>query len=201
MNRALLAKYENERDAAAASGDPKKLSAVETKIRAVRDDAERLLAQNDEKKAQTLLKKLIEKNVEGREEALEAVAQGRFLDAVGVYEAILLTSPENTQAAVVLCHLYLLTAQYDKAAATFRAAESSDETVAATVPSFYENLVLERPFDATAFVQLGYAYLFSGDEERAAEAFSEAMKIDPENGEAAEALRRLDNLEFGDSPA
>ncbi len=55
----------------------------------------------------------------------------------------------------------------------------------------YEDAILLEPDDATAYANMGHAYLILGDPDRAKTTFLSALDIDPENELAAAGFRRL----------
>jgi Flp pilus assembly protein TadD len=151
-------------------------------------------------KAAQFLKELVEAKLAGRapslttrlhEQALELVAANRFDEAAAVYEEIVLTSPDDDEAYLILGHVRLMSGRYAAAEEAFRNAAHIDPSAVGEIVPFYENRVLADPNDAQAFSDLGYAWVIVGDAERAVRAFRDALTIDPANASARKGLRIL----------
>lgn len=128
------------------------------------------------------------------ERALKYVTEGRFRDAVQLYEEIVMKEPEDDEAYLIMGHTYLLMGQYQKSERAFQNAVHIDPANIGEIVPFYENTILQNPDSAPAYANLGYAYLMVGDVLRAKNAFVESLRIDPENAAAQNGLLYLERL-------
>jgi tetratricopeptide (TPR) repeat protein len=216
VNRSLLAKTEAEyrhlsdEEAKKSSADiAKKLSDLQYKIKALREDAQRLqseLPKNE--RASEFLKDLLdhspvdverEKKVSQKlesiyalhEKALTLVSQNNYEGASKVYEEIILESPDDDEAYLLLGHTRLISSEYEKAKEAFLNAIHIDRANSVDIPRFYENILMENPEDDAAYAHLGFAYWILGRDAEAKEAFEGALATNPENLEAKTALNNI----------
>lgn len=213
INRSLLTKAEDEYKALAAEGpiEPgslreKKMSDLRYKIQAFNEDAERLrqvlppdvrppepegrgvpVDVEGDKKAEKLFREVYRLH----EKALGLVAEDRFEEAVKVYEEIILVSPDDGEAYLLLGHTCLAAHQYEKAGSAFRSALDIDPANMREIPRLYENILLENPSDDEALTQLGYAQLLLGGAEEARQAFEDALRVNPSNEYARRGMAEL----------
>ena len=214
VNRSLLTRAENEykdllkKEAQDTTGTvSKQLSDLRYKIQAFQEDALRLqdLIPEDEKAAlpleaspnpiDTVAEKKVEEKV-GRiyrmhEKALKNIAEKRFEAAERLYEEIILLSPDDDEAYMLLGHSCLASGNYQKAADAFRNAMHIDPTNIREIPRLYENILVENPSDDEALTQLGYAHLLLGSVEKARDAFRDALSVNPDNEEAKKGLLEI----------
>lgn len=125
------------------------------------------------------------------EEALLKVADRRFSEARRLYEEIILLSPDDDEAYLLMGHTALAEGRPEEAARAFANAIHIDPSNAEEMPRLYENILLENPSDSEAMTHLGYIHLFLGDGEEAARCFEDAVRADPMNAAAAAQLEKL----------
>ncbi len=128
------------------------------------------------------------------ERALKYVTEGRFRDAVRLYEEIVMKNPEDDEAYLIMGHTYLLMGQYQKSERAFANAVHIDPANIGEIVPFYENTVLQNPDSDSGYANLGYAYLIIGDAMRAKNSFAESLRINPENASAQNGLMYLERL-------
>lgn len=224
VNRSLLTKAVSELESLSkqAERDPseeleRRLDDLHYKIRALREDAERLQRSlPDPMKADEFLAEMIERQkalgaadkaeralgdraldekvrkiYALHERALSFVAQDLFTEAARVYEEILLLSPDDDEAYLLLGHTCLAAGDYPRAAQAFGNAVHIDPANAREIPRLYENILVENPSDDDAMTQLGYAYLLMGNAEDAKRSFQEALKLNSGNAGARRGLLEI----------
>ena len=195
----------------------KRLEDLRYKIQALQDDAARLQAPLPrDVKADEYLKELLvrqeklgdaKKKVDPQaerafdqkvrsvyrlhEKALAAIAEKRFRDAEGLYEEIVMTSPDDEEAYMLLGHTCILSGNYEKAARAFHNAISIRPENMREIPRLYENILVENPSDDETMAQLGYVYLLLGNESGARRSFEEALKLNPANMEARRGILEI----------
>lgn len=173
----------------------RKLTGAEYKLKALKDDSEKLgqvLPRED--RAFEFVKDLISENAPAtpldhirnrrpnadlHEHALQLVSERRLIEAIKVYEEIILNSPDDDEAYMIMGHSYLLTGDYQKAEMAFANAVHIDPSNIDDITPFYENMTLQNPDDDVAFSNLGFAWLIVGDFDKAKNAFEEALRINP----------------------
>ncbi len=216
INRSLTSKAEAEyellskEEAVRPSEEiTEKLSKLRYKIKALQDDAVRLQSELPKNvRASEFLKDLLnrnhvdvprEKKLDEKlgavfalhEKALSLVSQNKYSEASKIYEEIILESPDDDEAYLLLGHTRLLTAEYEKAKTAFLNAIHIDPSNRAEIPRFYENILVENPQDDAAYSHLGFAYWIIEEKEKARQAFETAVELNPENKEAKTALDRI----------
>ena len=173
----------------------KRLSALEYKIRALKEDAERLRSQLDQKaNADDFLKQVVKRGNkidQMHEKALSFLAEGDFDKAERSYEEIVLLNPDDDEAYLLLGHTRLAAGRYKKAAEAFGGAIQIDPDNAREIPRMYENILVENPSDDETMAQLGFAYLLLGDRVSAKKSLQSALEINPENTVAQKGLSEL----------
>ena len=216
INRSLLTKAETEyrnlqkQEAEDLSGTiSKRLSDLRYKIQAFNEDAERLhrilpdgskseipseeisgprpVDTAAEKRTEEISKQIFRMH----EKALQSVGARKFEEAEKIYEEIVLLSPEDDEAYLLLGHTCLVARHYEKAADAFHNAIHIDTKNAREIPRLYENILVENPSDDEAMTQLGYAHLFLGSAESARRAFQDALMVNPANVEARKGLLEI----------
>ena len=115
----------------------------------------------------------------------------RYELAATAYEEIVLLSPDDDEAYLLLGHCRLLNTDYEKARAAFFNAIQIDPANAKEVTRLYENILVENPQDDAAYAHLGFANWILGKKEKAKQAFESALQINPGNLEARTALAGL----------
>ncbi len=128
------------------------------------------------------------------ERALNLVTEGQFKEAVQLYEEIVLRNPDDDEAYLIMGHTYLLMGLHKKAERAFNNAVHIDEANIREITPFYENAILQNPDSDTAYTHLGYAQLIVGNIPASANAFTEALRINPENQSAQSGLMYLERL-------
>lgn len=221
INRSLLTRAEAEyrslleqEEDDPAGPTAKRLSDLRYKIQALNEDAQRLhLSLPSDEKADDFLQEVVrrkngvrgpvdvetEKRIAERvseiyrlhEKALSLVAERRFGQAERIYEEIVLTSPDDDEAYLLLGHTCLAGGRYEKAASAFHNALHIDPSNAAEIPRLYENILVENPSDDEAMTLLGYAHLLLGGSKEARLAFEDALAVNPANVEARRGLMEL----------
>lgn len=223
VNRSLLMhaeeEYRNLQEQAGPEPEAeasKRLVDLRYKIQALNDDAERLRSTLPaDKKADEFLEAVVrsktgerpidaaaEKRVDEKvnaiyrlhEKALIQIAERRFDQAERTYEEIVLLSPDDDEAYLLLGHTCLAAGRYEKAASAFRSAMHIDPSNAREIPRLYENILLDNPSDDEAMTQLGYAYLLLGGADKARLAFQDALELNPANIEARKGLMELPQI-------
>lgn len=201
-----------------ASGNmPERLSNLRYKIQAFKEDAERLQTQlpgdvladdfleemvDHQKKpgrSQNTVDLEAEKKIEEKirsiyrmhEKALSYVAQDQYDEAEKMYEEIVLLSPDDDEAYLLLGHTCLAIGHYEKAGEAFGNAIHINPANAREIPRLYENILLENPSDDNVMAQLGFSHLLLGNAGQAREFFEEALKVDPSNETARRGLVEL----------
>jgi tetratricopeptide (TPR) repeat protein len=194
----------------------KLLENLRYKIQAYRDDAQRLQdALPGDVRAEEFLKELVQrqtqtsrpnpvdtekdKKIEEKvrsiyrlhEEALSYVAKNRYEDAEKIYQEIVLLSPDDDEAYLLLGHTCLAAGHYEKAGEAFRNAIHIDPANAQEIPRLYENILVENPSDDEAMAQLGFSHLFLGNARQARQFFEEALKLNASNQVARRGLMEL----------
>ncbi len=213
INRSLLSKSETEYERLSKEGvqelsnqTAEALTKLRYKIMALREDAERLQSELPKNvRAAEFLKDLLgyapvdinrEKKLNEKlqslsalhEKALTLVSQKEYQAASKIYEEILLESPEDDEAYLLLGHTCLLATEYEKAKRAFSSAIQIDPVNQAEIGRFYKNILLENPQDDAAYAHLGFVYWMLGQKDEAKKAFESALAINPENLEAKTAL-------------
>ena len=204
-NRSLLARFEAEYTRLKETADDdKKLSNLEIKLRALREDSSRLAATlPEDAQAHEFLKDVLRKTKAQKsqktpildalhQKALGCVAQNKMTEAAKIYEQITLLDPDDDQAYLLMGHSYLLSGQYRKAEEAFQNAVHIDPENGDEIAPFYENLSVRNPNDDSAYANLGYAYLIVGEPLKAKEAFRNALAANPDNAAALNGLRLLE---------
>ena len=213
INRSLLSKAEAEYNR--LSKEEAEKSSVETtkslsnlwyKIKALREDAERLQSELPKSaRASEFLKDLLghppmnmerEKKLNEKlalvyalhEKALALVSQKRYEEASKAYEEIILESPDDDEAYLLLGYTRLLLTDYEKAKEAFLNAIHIDPANNTEIPRFYENILVENPQDDAAYSHLGFVYWILGQTAEAKKAFETALEINPGNLEAKTAF-------------
>ncbi len=133
------------------------------------------------------------------EKALEYVSNREFDKAAKLYEEIVLIDPNDDQAYLILGHIHLLNAEFDKAEAAFTNAVDIDTQNMNEITPFYENMILRDPDDDKARTYLGYAYLILGEYLSAQAAFKDALELNPANGLARQGLGYIQSRAGGAS--
>lgn len=118
------------------------------------------------------------------EKALEHVAERRYGQASRTYEEILLVSPDDDEAYLLLGHCRLLNAEYAQAKEAFLNAVHIDPANAREITRLYENILVENPGDDAAYTHLGFASWILGKKAEAKRSFESALEINPANAEA-----------------
>lgn len=126
------------------------------------------------------------------ERALKLVTEGRFRDAVQLYEEIVLRNPDDDEAYLIMGHTYLLMGLPQRAERAFDNAVHIDPANIDQIMPFYENMILQDPDNDSAYANLGYAALMVGNFFKARDAFVEALKINPDNLAAQNGLMALE---------
>ncbi len=210
LNHSLLAKAEaeyrelQEQEAHDTTGSvARRLSDLRYKIQAFNEDAERLksLIPADKKEfipgptpehvdvaAEKRVADSLGKIYRMHEQALRSVAQQKYEEAEKIYEEIVLLSPDDDEAYLLLGHAGLAAGHYRKAGRAFHNAIHIRPENAREITRLYENILVENPSDDDALTQLGYAHLLLGSAENARHAFQDALTIDPKNEEARKGL-------------
>ena len=220
INHSLLTKAEEEYRGLQEKGTQgpseetdKRSSDLRYKIQALNEDAQRLReALPADKRAEEFLTHLVHQKTGAKpvdpaaekrfddtmkaiyrlhEKALSHVAEHRFEQAERTYEEIVLLSPDDDEAYLLLGHTCLAAAHYEKAAAAFRSAMHIDPSNAREIPRLYENILVENPADDEAMTQLGYAYLLLGHAKKAHLSFNDALALNPHNQEARRGLLEI----------
>ena len=216
VNRSLLTRTEDEyrRLSEEQAKNPsnetaESLTALQYKIKALRDDAKRLQSELPKNaRAAEFLKDLTghapldlerEKSLNEKlesvyalhEKALALVAQKKYAEAARVYEDVILESADDDEAYLLLGHTQLLSGEYEKAGQAFMNAVYINPANASEIPRFYGNILMENPQDDAAYAHLGFAYWTLGEKDAAKEAFEAALEINPQNAEANAALSRI----------
>lgn len=194
-----------------------RLSNLRYKIQAFKEDAERLQTQlPGNVLADDFLKEMVdhqkrsggtqdtvdleaEKKIEEKirsiyrmhEKALSYVAQDRYDEAEKMYEEIVLLSPDDDEAYLLLGHTCLAIGHYEKAGGAFGNAIHINPENAREIPRLYENILIENPSDDNVMAQLGFSYLLLGNAGQARQFFEEALKLDPSNETARRGLVEL----------
>lgn len=195
INRSLIerfqAEYEllNEKAKAKNSADSiKKMEDLEYKIKALKEDALRLQSAIPEERAFAPTGKtrqpFLSRALSLHEKALDLVSLNMLEEAAGLYEEIILSNSHDEEAYILLGHCRLLSNDYDKAKTAYESAISLKRENAQGIISFYQNLVIQSPYDDEAQTHLGYAYLLLNDLLRAKEAFKDALELNPDNERA-----------------
>ncbi len=125
------------------------------------------------------------------ERALDLVRHHKFSEAARVYEEIILISPDDDEAYLLLGHTYLMDTKYQKAAQAFRNAISINTENAGEITPFYQNIIIENPEDDIAYSHLGYAWMLLGNAAESEKAFVESLRINPDNAESRAGLAEL----------
>lgn len=125
------------------------------------------------------------------ERALDLVRHKKLSEAARVYEEIILISPDDDEAYLLLGHTYLMDTKYQKAAQAFRNAISINTENATEITPFYQNIVIENPDDDIAYSHLGYAWMLLGNAAESERAFVESLRINPRNDESRAGLAEL----------
>ncbi len=218
INRSLLDKYETEYRSLEASEplevdgkNAKRLSDLGYKIQALNEDAKRLRRTlPSDKDADELLQQVLrqksgvtgpvdveaEKRISEKvrevyrlhEKALSLVSEKRYEQAARAYEEVVLISPDDDEAYLLLGHTCLAAGDYKKAAGAFRSAIDIDPGNTMEIPRLYQNILVENPSDDVAMTRLGYAYLMLGGAKEARLAFEDALAVNPANLEARRGL-------------
>ena len=208
INRSLLARAETEyhalqkEEAQDTTGRVARLlSDLRYKIQAFNEDAERLRAilppetKIEEPSVNTAAEKRVEDTVKRiyalHEKALQNIAAHKFDEAKKLYEEIILLSPDDDEAYLLLGHTCLASGDYENAAGAFHSAIHIDPKNAREIPRLYENILVENPSDDDAMTQLGYAHLLLGSVESARSAFQDALAVNPSNAEARKGLLEI----------
>ena len=216
INRSLLEKAEAEyrelqkQEAEDTTGRiAKQLSDLRYKIQAFNEDAQRLkgtlpagaptedtpdtaagprpIDTAAEKRVEDTVKKIYDMH----EKALQSIATKKFAEAQKIYEEIILLSPDDDEAYLLLGHTCLAAGEYEKAADAFHSAIHINPANAREIPRLYENILVENPSDDDAMTQLGYAHLLLGSVENARRAFQDALSVNPSNLEAKKGLLEI----------
>jgi tetratricopeptide (TPR) repeat protein len=135
-----------------------------------------------------ILSERLDQVYERHEKALAYVAGDRLVEACRLYEEILLLSPDDGEAYLLLGHCRLLLKDYDKAKNAFLNAVNIDPNNAKEITRLYENVLVENPQDDAAYTHLGLVNWILGHQAEALECFRQALMINPDNVEAAAAL-------------
>ena len=125
------------------------------------------------------------------EKALALVAEKKYGAAARLYEAIVLLSPDDDEAYLLLGHCRLLNMEYDKARDAFLNAVHINPANAREVTRLYENILVENPQDDEAYTHLGFAHLMLEQRAEALQDFQSALDINPYNLEARTAMAGL----------
>ncbi len=210
INHSLLAKAEAEykelevqesRDTTGRTA--KLLNDLRYKIQAFNEDAERLRAMIPAGQAVPASGSSIdiaaEKELDEKlndiyrmhEKALQSVAARHFDEAEKIYEEIVLLSPDDEEAYMLLGHTCLAGGDYEKAGQAFHSAIHIDPQNARQITRLYENILVENPSDDEAMTQLGYAHLLLGSAPNAKRAFQDALAVNPSNIEAKKGLLEI----------
>lgn len=195
----------------------RRLENLRYKIQALQEDAERLQASlPKDLKADEYMKELLvrqeklggaqnridpeaEKRIEEKvqsiwrlhERALRAIAEKNYAHAQTLYEEILMMSPDDEEAYLLLGHTCLISGDYEKAGLAFHNAIDIRPSNMQEIPRLYQNILVENPTDDAAMTELGYAYLLLGNANGARQSFEEAVKLNPANSEARRGLLEL----------
>jgi len=215
INRSLVAKAEEEYRALqkqepddTTGSVTRQLSDLRYKIQAFNEDAERLkgilppdtktediLDASGPRPIDTAAEKRVEETVKKihdmHEKALQAIAAKKFNEAQIIYEGIILLSPDDDEAYLLLGHTCLAAGLYEKAADAFHSAIHIEPGNAREIPRLYENILVENPSDDDAMTQLGYAHLLLGSVKFARQAFEDALAVNPSNMEAKKGLLEI----------
>jgi tetratricopeptide (TPR) repeat protein len=194
-----------------------RLSNLRYKIQALKEDAQRLQAPlPGDVRAEEFLKEMVhrqeelgrpqsavdpeaEKRLEEKvrsiyrmhEAALAHVAGNRYDEAIKEYEEIVLLSPDDDEAFLLLGHTCLAAGHYEKAGEAFRNAVHIDPANSREIPRLYENILVENPSDDEAMAWLGFSRLLLGDNSAAKDSFETALEINPANRTANEGMQVL----------
>ncbi len=156
--------------------------------------AESLLQETELKHAMPASSPEAEDAFRMHERALQYVTEGRFRDAVQLYEEIVMKNPDDDEAYLIMGHTYLLMGQYQKAERAFQNAVHIDPANTGEIVPFYENTVIQNPDSDSGYANLGYALLMIGEVLKAKNAFVESLRINPENAAAQNGLMYLERL-------
>jgi len=107
------------------------------------------------------------------EAAMSLYTQGRYKEAIPLFDAAIKADPKNPQTYFSLANCYLVTG--DKASMLL----------------YYEAAAKAVPEDATAHFFLGVAYTQVGKSEEARSAFRKAIELDPQHTHAHEGMAKL----------
>jgi len=211
INRSLLTRSETEyqslleEERQGVSGNiAERLSNLRYKIQAFKEDARRLGAQlPGNVRADEFLKEMVNLETEKKigekvrsiygmhEKALSYVAQDRYDEAEKMYAEIVLLSPDDDEAYLLLGHTRLAAGHYEKAGEAFGNAIHINPANAREIPRLYENVLVENPSDNEVMARLGFSHLLLGNASQARQFFEEALKLDPSNETARRGLMEL----------
>ncbi len=153
-----------------------------------KDRAQRNYIEPEEEKK---LRETVRRTYQLHEKALSSMAQGRADEAEKTYQEIVLLTPDDDEAYLLLGHTCLATGHYRKAGEAFLNAIHINPLNAQEIPRLYENILVENPSDDEAMAQLGFAKLLLGDRVAAKDSFETALEINPRNSTAANGLLEL----------
>lgn len=128
------------------------------------------------------------------ERALKLVTEGRFAEAVSLYEDIVMRNPDDDEAYLIMGHTYLLMGKPYRAERAFDNAVHIDPSNLGEITPFYENMVLQNPDSDSAYANLGYAEMMVGNFFKSRDAFAEALRINPGNLYAQNGLEILERV-------
>lgn len=129
--------------------------------------------------------------VEMHEKALDQIAGNHYAAAEKIYEEIVLLSPDDDEAYLLMGHTALAGGNTQKASSAFANAVHIDPSNAKEITRFYENILVRNPSDVQAMVHLGFANYVIGNREGAIQAYEDALQADPNNQEAYQWLLHL----------
>jgi len=155
------------------------------------ENAEDLLKETELKHWMPLSSPASESTYQMHERALKFVSEKKYEQAVRLYEEIVMKNPDDDEAYLIMGHTYLLMGQYQKSERAFHNAVHIDQENIREITPFYENMVLENPNDDMAYSNLGYAFLMLGDPQKAKSAFTESLRINPDNRAARDGIMYL----------
>lgn len=129
--------------------------------------------------------------VQMHEKALDEIARNHYSAAEKIYEEIVLLSPDDDEAYLLMGHTALADGNTNKASSAFANAVHIDPDNAKEITRFYENILVRNPSDVQAMVHLGFANYVVGNVEGAVQAYEDALQADPNNEDAYRALMKL----------
>ena len=125
------------------------------------------------------------------QKASEFFENGMFGEAAEYFEKMTQSDTGNDQAYVMLGISYLWISEYEKSETALQTAARMERKNINVVISFFEQQILKNPNDDASYARLGYACLMLGKDDKAEQAFKNALAINAENEAAFDGLRIL----------